>query len=155
MHSTISLNTPDSSGKLSLFVSNQRNVAGESQHDVFVNRLSPRLPTSTAAKIIPRNGGPWMGEHSAQSTFDRFRTGRKQSPKQTASEVGHRLLEIIVYGQNCRAGGHVSLDDLDTNDVGDWKMSDYKTACIYAASQGWLTLEDDTLTLTTAGLAAA
>ena len=47
------------------------------------------------------------------------------------------------------------LDDLaETSEVGDWKMPDFKAACAYAASQGWLIVEDDVLTLTTAGLAA-
>ena len=48
------------------------------------------------------------------------------------------------------------MDDLvESSEVGDWKMPDFKMACTYAASQGWLIVEDDTLTLTTAGLAAA
>jgi hypothetical protein len=34
-------------------------------------------------------------------------------------------------------------------------MPDFKMACTYAASQGWLIVTDGTLTLTTAGLAAA
>ncbi len=34
-------------------------------------------------------------------------------------------------------------------------MPDFKAACSYAASQGWLIVQDDVLTLTTAGLAAA
>ena len=34
-------------------------------------------------------------------------------------------------------------------------MPDFKAACSYAASQGWLIVRDDMLTLTTAGLAAA
>ena len=34
-------------------------------------------------------------------------------------------------------------------------MPDFKAACAYAATQGWLIVQDDVLTLTTAGLAAA
>jgi hypothetical protein len=34
-------------------------------------------------------------------------------------------------------------------------MPDFKAACAYAVSQRWLIVVDDTLTLTTAGLAAA
>jgi hypothetical protein len=50
----------------------------------------------------------------------------------------------------------LALDDLvDTSEVGDWKMPDFKAACTYAASQGWLIVGDDTLTLTIAGSAAA
>ena len=49
--------------------------------------------------------------------------------------ISRRLLEILVYG--------------------DWKMRAFKPACTYAASQGWLIVEDDVLTLTTAGLEAA
>ena len=37
----------------------------------------------------------------------------------------------------------------ETSDIGD------RTACSDAVSQGWLIVEDDVLTLTTAGLAAA
>ena len=33
-------------------------------------------------------------------------------------------------------------------------MPNFKAACAYAVSQGWLIVEDDALTLTTAGLAA-
>ena len=62
----------------------------------------------------------------------------------------------MVYGKRCRIGGTLTLDDLaETSEIGDWKMPDFKAACTYAASQGWLIVEDDTLTLTTAGLAAA
>ena len=39
--------------------------------------------------------------------------------------------------------------------IGDWTLPDFKAACTFAVSQGWLIVEDDTLTLTTAGLAAA
>jgi hypothetical protein len=75
---------------------------------------------------------------------------------QAAPIVGRRLLEIVVYDKRCRIGGTVTLDDLaETSEVGDWKMPDFKAACIYAASQGWLIVRDDVLTLTTAGLAAA
>ena len=40
-------------------------------------------------------------------------------------------------------------------DVDDGKMPDFNRACSYAASQGWLIVEDDTLTLSRARLAAA
>ena len=61
-----------------------------------------------------------------------------------------------MYGKGCRTGGTLTLDDLaGTSEVGDWKMPDFRTACAYAVSQGWLIVADDTLTLTTAGSAAA
>jgi hypothetical protein len=34
-------------------------------------------------------------------------------------------------------------------------MPDFRMACAYAVSQGWLIVQDDALTLITAGLAAA
>ena len=34
-------------------------------------------------------------------------------------------------------------------------MPDFKAACSYAASQGWLIVQNNALTLTAAGLAAA
>ena len=52
----------------------------------------------------------------------------------------------------CRIGGTLTLDDLAETEIGDWKMPDFRLACSYAASQGWLIVEDDVLTLTTAGL---
>jgi hypothetical protein len=70
--------------------------------------------------------------------------------------MGRRLLEIVVYDKCCRIGGTLTLHDLaETSEVGDWKMPDFKAGCAYAVSQGWLIVENDTLTLTTAGLTAA
>jgi hypothetical protein len=61
-------------------------------------------------------------------------------------------LEIVVYGKCCRVGGKLTLDDLaETSEVGDWKMPDFKLACSYAVSQGWMIVQDGALTLTTAG----
>jgi hypothetical protein len=65
-------------------------------------------------------------------------------------------LEIVVYDKCWRIGGSLTLDDLaKTSEIGDWKMPDFKAACSYAASQGWLIVLDDLVALTTAGLAAA
>jgi hypothetical protein len=61
----------------------------------------------------------------------------------------------MVYGKGCRIGGTLTLDDLAETPIGDWKMPDFKKACSYAASQGWLIVQDDALTLTSTGLAAA
>ena len=96
-----------------------------------------------------------MGEHSGQLASDRRQTGRKQPPKQTPDVVGRRLLDVIVYDRNCRIGGQISVDDLETTEVGDWTMPQFRAACAYGASQGWLIVQDDVLTLTTAGLASA
>ena len=66
------------------------------------------------------------------------------------------MLDIIVYDKACRVGARLSLDELaDSSEVGDWKMPDFRLACRYAASQGWLIVDEGNLTLTTAGLAAA
>ncbi len=69
--------------------------------------------------------------------------------------MGRRLLEIVVYDKRCRIGGTLTLDDLAETEVGDWKMPDFRMACSFAVSQGWLIVENDALTLTTAGLGAA
>jgi hypothetical protein len=74
---------------------------------------------------------------------------------QTAEMIGRRLLRIVVYDKCCRIGGRLTLDDLAESEIGDWKMPDFKAACAYAASQGWLIVQDDVLTLSRAGLAAA
>jgi hypothetical protein len=97
-----------------------------------------------------------MGEHFGQQGLRRARIARKRSGQQTPGAMARRLLEIVVYNKCCRIGGKLTLDNLaETSEVGDWKMPDFKAACTYAASQGWLIVQDDTLTLTTAGLAAA
>ena len=64
-------------------------------------------------------------------------------------------MDVIVYKKNCRIGGKVTLDDLEDTEVGDWKMPDFRSACTFAVCQGWVVVENDVLTLTTAGLAAA
>ncbi len=69
--------------------------------------------------------------------------------------LGRRLLEILVYDERCRIGGTLTLDYLTETEIGDWKMPAFRAACSYAVSQGWLIVEDNVLTLTTAGLAAA
>jgi hypothetical protein len=96
-----------------------------------------------------------MGEHSGQPGSNIRSAGRKPPRRPTAEALGRRLLEVMVYRQNCRVGGQVGLDELETSEIGDWSMPDYKAACGYAASQGWLIARNDSLTLTTAGLAAA
>ena len=96
-----------------------------------------------------------MGEHTEQRITERPRIARKRPGKQTPEAIARRLLEIVVYDKCCRIGGTLTLDDLAETEIGDWKMPDFKAACAYAVSQGWLIVEDDALTLTTAGLAAA
>jgi hypothetical protein len=80
---------------------------------------------------------------------------RERSRKLAAEATGRRLLEIVVYTKHCRVGGKLTLDDLEVTEIGDWKMPEFRSACVYAASQGWLVVANDTVTLTTAGMAAA
>jgi hypothetical protein len=95
-----------------------------------------------------------MGERIEQATRP-ARATRKHRSEQTPETMGRRLLEIAVYGKACRIGGTLILDDLSETEIGDWTMPQFRAACAYAAAQGWLTVRDDTLTLTTAGLRAA
>jgi hypothetical protein len=96
-----------------------------------------------------------MGEHTDHRITGRPRIARKRPGEQTAEAIGRRLLRIVVYDKRCRIGATLTLCDLaETSEVGDWKMPDFKTACSYAVSQGWLIVIDDVLTLMTAGLAA-
>lgn len=97
-----------------------------------------------------------MGEHIAQRIIGRRPNARERSGTQPAEVIGRRLLDVVVYGKSCRIGRKLILDDLvETTEIGDWKMPDFRAGCSYAASQGWLIIEKDGLTLTTAGLAAA
>ena len=96
-----------------------------------------------------------MGEHIEQQGLRGARIARKRPSKQKLESIGRRLLEIVVYDKCCRIGGKLSLDDLAETDIGDWMMPQFGAACSYAVSQGGLIMQDDTLTLTTAGLAAA
>ena len=84
------------------------------------------------------------------------RISRGRPRRQAAEAIGRRLVDVVVYAMGCRIGDKVSLDDLaETSEVSDWKMPDFKIACAYAASQGWLVIDRDTLIPTTAGSAAA
>jgi hypothetical protein len=81
--------------------------------------------------------------------------GKQGLSKQPYEATGRRLLEVVVYTKHCRVGGKLTLDDLEVTEIGDWKMPEFRSACVYAASQGWLVVANDTVTLTTAGMAAA
>jgi len=96
-----------------------------------------------------------MGEHVEQRAVRRQSTARKHPSKQAADAIARRLLEIVVYNRRCRIGGSLSLNDLAETEIGDWTMPDFRAASTYAASQGWLVVSNDVLTLTTAGLRAA
>jgi hypothetical protein len=97
-----------------------------------------------------------MGEHTEQRITERPRIARNRPGKQEPEAIARRLLQIAVYDKSCRIGGKLTVDNLaETSEVGDWKMPNFKLACAYAVSQGWLVVADDILTLTTAGTAAA
>ena len=117
--------------------------------------IAPRPPLQLLATNDPDRYPTGMGEHTEQRITRRNRIARKRPGKQSPETIGRRLLDIVVYDKRCRIGGTLTLDDLTETEIGDWKMPDFRAACSYAASQGWLIVEDDTLTLTTAGLAAA
>jgi hypothetical protein len=128
----------------------QRRTRGS--HDGELHFRHPAYWPVAKAAIIPVG----MGQHTAQRISERPRIARNRPRKQTPEVLGRRLLEIVVYGKGCRIGGKLTQDDLaEASEIGDWKMPDFKGACAYAASQGWLIVEDDVLTLTTAGLGAA
>jgi hypothetical protein len=69
--------------------------------------------------------------------------------------MGRRLLEIIVYNRHCQSGATLGLDDLAETEIGDWAMPVFRAACTFAASRGWLIVQNDEVTLTVAGLRAA
>ena len=88
--------------------------------------------------------------------IDRPRIARKRRIKRTPQAMGRRLLEIVVYDKACRIGGTLTLDDLaETPRSVTGRCPTSRPPAAYAASQGWLIVQDDALTLTTAGLAAA
>jgi hypothetical protein len=103
-----------------------------------------------------RDGVSGMEEHIVPHRIAHRRISRSRPRRQAAEAIGRRLVDVVVYAMGCRIGDKVSLDDLaETSEVGDWKMPDFKIACTYAASQGWLVIDGDALMLTTAGSAAA
>ncbi len=118
----------------------------------------PRKPRADQERLEHVITGPERrsARNIEHQKIDRPRVARKRRIKRTPQAMGRRLLEIVVYAKGCRFGGTLSLDDLaETPEVGDWKMPDFKAACSYAASQGWLIVQDNALTLTAAGLAAS
>jgi hypothetical protein len=132
----------------------KRRLAGIHAADVVAySAMAAAQPLATSdPDRYPRG----MGERTEQRTTERPRIARKRPGKQAPETMGRRLLAIVVYDKRCRIGATLTLDDLaETSEIGDWKMPAFKMACAYAVSQGWLIVEDDTLTLTTAGLAAA
>jgi hypothetical protein len=96
-----------------------------------------------------------MGEHIERAGSRTARITPKRPGKQSSAATSRRLLEIVVYDKCCGVGGTLSLNDLAGTEIGDWTMPAFRAACRSAASQGWLTVHDDTVTLTIAGLRAA
>jgi hypothetical protein len=122
---------------------------------VCAKRMTPVSGRYWSAAITPATSYG-MGGHIAPQNIERRLSSRKRREKPTAQAMGRMLLDIIVYSKSCRIDHKLALDDLaETTEIGDWKMPDFKGACTFAASQGWLVIEKDGLTLTTAGLAAA
>jgi hypothetical protein len=94
----------------------------------------------------------------AQAYVDPSRRNRTSSAEaeQRPQALARRLLETLVYELSRRAGDNVRVDELvDSTEIGDWKMPEFKACCAYAVSQGWLIVEEDSLILTNAGMAAA
>ena len=78
---------------------------------------------------IPSSGSP---------NANGSRTRRRRQSSETAINV--------AYNKGCRIGGTLTLGDFaETSEIGDWKMPDFRAACAYAVSQGWLIVEDDAL----------
>jgi len=113
-----------------------------------------RADQEQVEQVVTRDPERRSARRIEHQKIDRPRVARKRR-KQTADAIGRRLLDIVVYDKRCRIGGSLTLDDLAETAIGDWKMPDFKVACSYAVSQGWLIVEDDALTLTVAGLTAA
>jgi hypothetical protein len=91
-----------------------------------------------------------MGENVHQ------RAVKPHTELRPAEPIARKLLDVIVYDKGCRIGDKLTVDDLiQTTGIGDWKMSAFETARIYAVAQGWLVMEGDSMKLTTAGSAAA
>jgi hypothetical protein len=79
---------------------------------------------------------------------------RERDGRSVKETVGVKV--VIGRHDDLPHGGKLTPDDLaETSEIGDWKIPDFRAACSYAASQGWLIARDDVLTLTTAGLGAA
>jgi hypothetical protein len=103
---------------------------------------------------------PYVSVHENEVTHEadhRTPTERSETSRQADSRSNRSATPCdLVYDKRCRIGGTLTLDDLaETAEIGDWKMPDFRAACSFAASQGWLIVKDDALTLTTVGLAAA
>ena len=97
-----------------------------------------------------------MGDNTAQQNTGLRQAKMVRSERQAAELFGRRLLDVVVYRKLCHIGGKLDLNELvETTEIGDWKMPDFKSACADGTAQGWLIIEGDTLTLTTAGFAAA
>lgn len=81
---------------------------------------------------------------------------RSGKARDNAAQLGHKLLDILVYEEFCREGSRRTIQDLaDIPSVADWMMPDLRAAIGYAASQGWIVSDGDSMTLTAAGMAAA
>jgi hypothetical protein len=70
-------------------------------------------------------------------------------PKKQAEAV---LGDLVTLAARHLKKGHKTRQQ--TSEVGDWKMPDFKAACSFAVSRGWLVVQGDALALTAAALRA-
>jgi hypothetical protein len=86
--------------------------------------------------------------HPGRQTGRPFWAGHWPWREQRAAFQSSETAINVVYSKCCRINATLTVDDLA-------EMPDFKAACSFAVSQGWQVVEDDVLTLTRAGLAAA
>ena len=128
----------------------QRLTRGSHDREQLHFHRPANWPVAKAA-IIPVG----MGEYTPQRIGRRPPIARKRRIKRTAETMGRRLLEIVTYDKSCRIGGTLNLDDRRRLRRSVLEMPVFKTAVSFAVSQGWVIVEDDTLTLRAAGPARA
>ena len=130
-------------------------IADDGELDSIMKNKASDTAWALVKRILETVSGTIVLASDSRHQVDHENSGQSYQTASLRSGrlIARRLLEIIVYDRRCRIGGTLTLDELaETSEVGDWKMPDFTMACACAVSQGWLIVEDDALTLTTAGL---
>jgi hypothetical protein len=123
--------------------------------------LRDHMPVNSGAIVssrLPGNEGiPLPSKHECDS-FSAPANQHETTPpgaNDRPQVLARHLLHVLVHELHRRAGDRVPTDEVAKTEIGDWKMPEFKTCCAFAVSLGWLILEEDNLTLTDAGMAAA
>jgi hypothetical protein len=109
-------------------------------------------PVKKATPAAKNNAAPAKVAVQATAALRHLAAELADSHKVPQKQAEAVLGDLVTLAARHLKKGHKTRQQ--TSEVGDWKMPDFKAACSFAVSRGWLVVQGDALALTAAGLRA-